>query len=355
MPAARWPGFPNDHPACAPGTERHLSSWLTRSVNLLPEDVAEVEVRPRSLRPFSPFSPLSPSAQLPDCRTGTGTGTPLPVKAASAAPRRRWRGQFDDLYRRSQSISRVTGLPSKARLTWLLAVETVLADRRQPAAGTALPVRARSMGGHVVWLRPRSRDRAALEFVYQLYHLPPTDLAGQVGHIAVFGANIGLLLGDLAGRYPQARLLGVEPDHDNAALARRNLAHLAGRCSLREAAVWHRDEVLTLGWEYDAWGQTLTPPPSGGTAPGTVRMDAIDAGRLLSDFSGPAPIDYLLVNIESAWYEMLRHGDWTQNVRSIKIEIQDHYDEAVPLLEALGYRAWLQRLPWGAFVHGIRL
>ena len=99
------------------------------------------------------------------------------------------------------------------------------------------------------------------------------------------------------------------PDHDHAVLARRNLAHLAGRRSLREAAGWHRDEVLTLDWECDAWGRILTSqPPSDGTAPGTVRMDAIDAARLLSDFAGPAPIDYLLVNIESAWYEMLRHG-----------------------------------------------
>ena len=245
----------------------------------------------------------------------------------------------------------MSGLPSKARLTWLLAVETVLADRHQPAAGTALPVRARSMGGRAVWLRPRSRDRAALEFVSQLYHLPPTDLPGQISHIAVFGANIGLLLGDLAGRYPQARLLGVEPDHDNAALARRNLAHLADRCTLREAAVWHRAEALALGWDYDAWGQILASPRPAGS---TVLVDAIDACRLLSGFAGPVPIDYLLVNIESAWYEMLRHGEWTRNVRCLKIEIQDHYDEAVPLLEALGYRAWLQRLDWGAFVTGIR-
>ena len=52
---------------------------------------------------------------------------------------------------------------------------------------------------------------------------------------------------------------------------------------------------------------------------------------------------------------MLRHGQWSANVRCIKIEIQDHYDEAVSLLEALGYRAQLQRLSWGAFVTGIRL
>ena len=67
-------------------------------------------------------------------------------------------------------------------------------------------------------------------------------------------------LADLASRYPQARLLGVETDHDNAVLARRNLAHLADRCILEEAAVWHRDETLTLAWAPDAWGQAVTGP-----------------------------------------------------------------------------------------------
>ena len=80
----------------------------------------------------------------------------------------------------------------------------------------------------------------------------------------------------------------------------------------------------------------------------------LGAGTLLGEFSGQAPVDHLLVNIESAWYDMLRHGEWTHNVRCIKIEIQDHYDEAVPLLEARGYQARLQWLNWGAFVTGIR-
>ena len=50
----------------------------------------------------------------------------------------------------------------------------------------------------------------------------------------------------VASRYPQGRLLGVEADHDNALLARRNLAHLSNRCILEEAAVWYCDETLTL-------------------------------------------------------------------------------------------------------------
>ena len=270
-----------------------------------------------------------------------------------APARRAWQRLHSLRYR--ESIARVSGLDSKATMTRMLAAEAFLGERHQPAADTAVPVRVRESGGKVVWLRPRSTDRLALEFVDYGYHLPPAALTGPVRHVAVFGANIGLLTADLAGRYPQARLLGVEPDHDNAVLARRNLAHLGGRCALEEAAVWYRDETLTLTWEPDAWGQIVTGPVRGNGSAATVQhIDAVDAANLLATFTGPAPVDYLLVNIESAWYEMLRHGQWTANVRCIRIEIADHYDEAVPLLEALGYQAHLRRLDWGAFATGIR-
>ena len=260
-------------------------------------------------------------------------------------------GRIRSLRYRLRSVGRVCGLRGKAVMVWLVAGEVFGGVRAEPAAGSAVRVRVRGLGGRGVWLRPGSSDRAALEFLFLGYHLPPAGLAGPVERVVVFGANIGLLAGDLAGRYPGARLLGVEADGDNAAVARRNLAYLGGRCSLVQAAVWYRDERLGLCWEADAWGREVTARPGDG---GGVVVDGVDAGRLLAEFAGPAPVDYLLVNIESAWYEMLRHGEWTRNVRCIRIEIQDHYDEAVPLLEALGYQATLHRLDWGAFALGIR-
>jgi hypothetical protein len=235
---------------------------------------------------------------------------------------------------------------------WLVAGEVLGGERAEPSAGSAVRVRVKGLGGGGVWLRPRSSDRAALEFLYLGYHLPPAGLAGPVGQIVVFGANIGLLAGDLAARYPGARLLGAEPDAGNAELARRNLAHLGGRCVVAQTAVWWRDERLALCWEADAWGrEVMTGPHHGG---GVVEVDAVDAGRLLAEFTGGAPVDYLLVSIESAWHEMLRHGQWTRNVRCIRIEIEDRYDDAVMLLEGLGYQVSLQRLGWGAFATGIR-
>jgi hypothetical protein len=259
------------------------------------------------------------------------------------------------LRRRAQSVRRVSGLRSKTAMSAMVATEVLLGERNQPAADHIVPVHVKGMGGRLAWLRPRSFDRAALEFLYSRHHLPPAELTAPVERIAVFGANIGLLAADLAGRYPAAGLLAVEPDRDNAVLARHNLAHLGERCTLREAAVWYRDQTLAVRWEPDAWGQIITGPPAPhGTAAAGELIEAVDAGRVLSDFAGEAPIDYLLVSIETAWYDLLRHGDWAKTVRCLKIEIQDHYDEAVPLLEALGYQARLQRLHWGAFATGIR-
>lgn len=237
----------------------------------------------------------------------------------------------------------------------LLVEEVLLGKQDEPVAGTAVRVRATGLGGDTVWLRRRSSDRAALDFLYLSHHLPPAGLTWPVRHAAVFGANIGLLVADLAHRYPQARLLGVEPDHENATLARRNLAQFGERCVLKEAAVWYCDEALTFTWAPNAWGQIVTGESRPVESPaGARRIEAVDAGHLLAEFSGPAPVDYLLVNIESAWYDMLRNGHWTANVRCIKIEIEDHYAEAVPILEGLGYEAHIQRLSWGAFVTGIR-
>lgn len=182
--------------------------------------------------------------------------TSMPLRRIHSLPLRR-------------SIARASGLASKATMTRLVAAEVLLGEQHQPAAATAVPVRVKELGDGIVWLRPRSRDRAALEFLHRGHHLPPAGLTGPVRHAAVFGANIGLLLADLASRYPRGRLLGVEADHDNALLARRNLAHLSSRCILEEAAVWYRDETLTLAWAPDAWGLAVTGAAGNGSASGT--------------------------------------------------------------------------------------
>ncbi|MCF7549013.1 hypothetical protein [Pseudonocardia sp. WMMC193] len=263
-----------------------------------------------------------------------------------------------------RSVVRVGDAAGRARMVRLLAESALGREEDQRPASSARPFRVPELGDRIVWLRPRSRDLRAFQFLAEGHHMPPADMPGPVRHIAVFGANIGLLLADLADEYPEARVLGVEPDTDNAVLARRNLEHLGGRGRIVETAVWHRDATLQVGWDRDAWGVNITDtapeqPPAASDDSLQPRIEAADAGRILADWTGGAPVDYLLVNVESAWQELLAHGDWARDVRCIKVEISDARtvavaDEAVPMLEKLGFRARLQTLPWGAFAIGLR-
>lgn len=256
-----------------------------------------------------------------------------------------------DTRSRARAVAQAEGLASKLRVAAMGGQSLLMSELSRPSAGSAVEVRVSDLDDATVALRPRSRDLKAFELVFdEGLHLPPSEVDGPLARIAVFGANIGLPLADLAVRYPSARLLGVEPDPDNAELARANLAGLGDRATIVESAVWHCDAELVVNWTQDAWGLDLAESGE----EGAQTVTAVDAARLLREFCGDDPVDYLLVNIESAWYELLRHGDWTRGVTCIKIEIQDHYDEAVPLLESLGFRARIEYLDWGAFAIGVR-
>lgn len=256
--------------------------------------------------------------------------------------------------RRAATLAQVDGVASRVTILGMAADTLLRRELDQPPAATAVPVSAGEISGRPLWLRPRSRDRAALEFVRGRHHLPPPELVDPPRHIAVFGANIGLLTAELAMLYPQARLLGVEPESQNAVLARRNLAHLGDRVHVVEKAVWWRDDRLDVAWGRDAWGLDLRGAAPGQVAATARTVDAVGAGTLIAGLTGGAQLDYLLVSIGSAWLELLTHGEWTADVRCIKIEIKERGDDAVSLLRELGYRARSERVPWGAVAVGIR-
>ncbi len=163
----------------------------------------------------------------------------------------------------------------------------------------------------------------------------PAELAGPVGHIAVFGANIGLLAAGLAGRYPHARLLAAEPGQDNAALARRNLAHLGVRCTLAEAALWYRDERLTLSWQPDAWGQALAGQQHNSSAGTTLRVDAVERRETARRVRRPRPGRLPAPQHRIRLVRDAQHGEWTHNAgRTDKGKmVRNHIRQ----LEALGY------------------
>jgi hypothetical protein len=261
---------------------------------------------------------------------------------------------MNELTRRARILTRAGDAVSAAKLVRMLAESAVAGDRPQPPASAAVPVRV-VQGDRLVWLRPRSRDLTAFAQLADGRHLPPPRLGGPFRHIAVLGAATGLELADLGDAYPEARLLGVEADPDNAALARRNTEHLGRRATIVEQAVWHRDERFRSEWQRAGWGPLREggPEPRNGTG---KTVDAVDAGALLRGWTGGEPVDFLLVAVESAWHGMLGHGDWTRRVRGITVDVgadDREAAEAVPLLEKLGYQATWMTGPDGGFAIGV--
>ena len=107
-------------------------------------------------------------------------------------------------------------------------------------------VRVRALAGRSMALRPGTTDPTTLIDTFGwAYHLPPAELDTRAfKSIWDLGSNVGYTVAHLAQLCPDAHIVGVELDADNADVARRNVAPWSDRCELIQAAVWTEDGTL---------------------------------------------------------------------------------------------------------------
>jgi FkbM family methyltransferase len=188
------------------------------------------------------------------------------------------------------------------------------------------------------------------------YHLPPARVQRRGMHVVWdLGANIGLTMADMAQRWPEARVVGVEMDSANAELGRSNFHPWSDRGELIEAAVWPEDGE---GW-YHRWpGGTsayhLHEPTPGEEPQGPV-VPTLSLDTLL-ERSGGGPVAFVKMDVEGAERELLRRNtDWAGQVGCIKVEVHGDYsaDDCIADLERLGFAARRDRRHGGAVI-GVR-
>jgi FkbM family methyltransferase len=220
--------------------------------------------------------------------------------------------------------------------------------RARDRGGAPARLRLRPLGGREVLVRPGTSDLGTVWGTFaRRYHLPPPEL-GPPDTIWDLGANIGLTMGHFAHLFPRARVLGVELDEDNAALARRNVAAWADRCEVIHAAVWATDGEV----RYQGWGGTSNYQVTGGEDGTLVR--AVSLAEMARERGGP--VDYVKVDVEGAERELLRDGTgWADAVRCLKVELHGDYSvqEGEADLRRLGFEAWQDRDHWACVV-GLR-
>ena len=217
------------------------------------------------------------------------------------------------------------------------------------------------LGGRDLFVRPATTDMLMAVMDYRAgLNLPPPEVANRpMKRIVELGVNAGGALASLGHRYPEARLLGAEPDPRNVALARRNVASFGERAEIVQAAIWDRDTELVISGE-EAFGLTVAEREPGAAIPdGASLVPALSIDSLLSAHAPDEEIDFMLLTIEGAEPRVLAAGgDWPSRVRSIRVELHQPLgylaDDCLAQLRVLGFRAHAQPDLFGGWVLGVR-
>jgi FkbM family methyltransferase len=198
--------------------------------------------------------------------------------------------------------------------------------------GIALAARARMSGqpmevtvamngvSHPIHLRMRSSDLSLFEeilmdheYEFVFDHSPSV--------IVDAGANIGLTSVFFANRFPQARVISIEPEAANYQMLLRNTANYRNIVAV-QAALWREDMPLKMHDPGDGdWGfQTRPLDGSHASAP---TVPGMTIASLMRRFDIDH-IDVLKIDIEGAEKEVFEtSGDWIDKVGTVIVELHD--------------------------------
>jgi FkbM family methyltransferase len=130
------------------------------------------------------------------------------------------------------------------------------------------------------------------------------------------GANIGLTTAFYAHRYPQARIIAVEPSAENCDCLRKNCASFKN-ISVVEGGLWTSSGYLRLANPTaEAWSFQCEPAIAG--SEGSFPAYSVD--RLIDD-SGIATCDLMKLDVEGAEEQLFDSASWLQRVNAILVEV----------------------------------
>lgn len=212
-------------------------------------------------------------------------------------------------------------------------------------------LRVRPLGGRTVFARPGTADPATLcdVFRYQ-YHLPPTELP-EAPVILDLGCNCGYTVVHYKHLHPDARVLGVELDEDNLAVARRNVEGLRD-VEVVHAAVSDRDGFVSYDKRAAADAFRVATLLAGASVPVTT-VRALSPPSLLRRY-GLSRVDFAKIDIEGEEVKILDAAadlDWLDAVHSLNVEVHGGRavcDELLATLERHGFSAWKDDHHWSA-------
>jgi FkbM family methyltransferase len=139
------------------------------------------------------------------------------------------------------------------------------------------------------------------------------------------GANIGLASVYFAARFPEARIIAIEPEDSNVELLRLNTRNYPNVVVVH-GALWSRDEQLhVLDRQLGKWGFMTAPvddaPPQGDVVAQETRGITVPS---LLDAYGIGHVDIFKIDIEGAEKDLFEHCEtWIARVDALIVELHD--------------------------------
>jgi FkbM family methyltransferase len=172
--------------------------------------------------------------------------------------------------------------------------------------------------GHPVILRLNTSDICSYRdvLICQDKSYDPRIPRFNPGTVVDVGAHIGMASLLFHQRYPEARIIAVEPEAANFAALVRNVSPYKNILPV-QAALWKEDGEVRLG--------KSTAHPKGAFAiaeDGDQRVRAVTMDTLMKE-TGLNTIDFLKIDIEGAEKDVFQNCPWIKNVRVMAIELHD--------------------------------
>lgn len=171
------------------------------------------------------------------------------------------------------------------------------------------------------------------------------------------GANAGYSAVWFARRYPQARVLAIEPDPANVEVLRRNVADYPN-VEVIEAALMNFDgtgQVIDPG--LGGWGMRVQPEGSRWSPGRVVGSIRCVSPRTLFEQCGIDHVGYLKVDIEGSEVDLFS-GDtsWMDVVDNMAIELHDRFRDgcSAAFRRATARFGWEQRRGADTFVSVVK-
>ena len=177
--------------------------------------------------------------------------------------------------------------------------------------------------GRPLWVRRESTDPLVLEqgVEFRSGFLPPGFIPRTVLDL---GANIGITPSVFAARWPNARIIAVEPELHNFELLQRNCSP-APHITAVQGAVWHSDgDLEILNPDSSAYGYRVGE--SAREHPASQAVQGLSIPTIMQRYSLES-LDVVKMDIEGAEKDVFRSNadTWLPHVRVLIVELHDRF------------------------------